>query len=154
MNMVNRRNGRNAFTLIELVVVIMILGILAGVAAPKLLNVSAEATDNGLKQTLAIIRDSIELFAADPANGGALPPCKAPGTNFRTALDPYIRGDFPTCPVGVASVKNADIKPGTGVPLVADNAATGWMYNVTTGEFICNSTSTTASDVSASYDDY
>ena len=62
---------RNGFTLIELVVVIMILGILAAVAAPKLLNTSATAIDNGLKQTLAVVRDAIELFVAE--NGGTLP---------------------------------------------------------------------------------
>ena len=54
------KTHRSGFTLIELVVVIMILGILAGVAAPKLLTVSADATDNGLKQTLSIVRDAIE----------------------------------------------------------------------------------------------
>ena len=49
------------FTLVELVVVILILGILAGVAAPKMFQTSATATDNGLRQSLAVIRDAIEL---------------------------------------------------------------------------------------------
>ena len=140
---------RNAFTLIELVVVIMILGILAGVAAPKLLNVSADATDNGLKQSLAIIRDAIELYAADPANSGNLPPCANATTSFQNAVAPYIRGDFPASPVGIT---NNQVKASTTDPLVADGTVTGWMYNTTTGEFICNSTATTASDASVTYD--
>ena len=63
--------ARTAFTLVELVVVVMILGILAAVAAPKFLDTSATATDNGLKQSLGIVRDAIELYAAD--HGAALP---------------------------------------------------------------------------------
>ena len=59
------------FTLIELVVVVMILGILAAVAAPKLLNTSSTAADNGLKQTLGVVRDAIERYAAEHA--GKLP---------------------------------------------------------------------------------
>jgi len=129
-------NRRAGFTLIELVVIIMILGILAGVAAPKLLKTSGSATDNGLKQTLAIIRDAIELYAAD--NGGALPPCTSTGADFRGALCPqYIRGTFPVCPVGAN--KNFDIKPTTGLATTADNT-TGWMFNTSNGTFICNST--------------
>src|SRR5215212_1764230 len=59
------------FTLIELVVVVMILGILAAVAAPKLLGTSATAADNGLKETLGVVRDAIERYAAE--NAGKLP---------------------------------------------------------------------------------
>ena len=59
------------FTLIELVVVVMILGILAAVAAPKLLGTSSTASDNGIKETLGVVRDAIERYTAE--HGGALP---------------------------------------------------------------------------------
>ncbi len=88
--------NKSGFTLVELVVVIMILGILAGVAAPKFLNTSADATENGLKATLSVIRNAIEMHAAQ--NSGAYPPSDDIG--FKAALAPYLRGDFPACPVG------------------------------------------------------
>ena len=94
--------SRTGFTLVELVVVILILGILAGVAAPKMFNTSAKATDNTLKQTLAIVRDAIELYTADgdlnPTVG--IPPAFVSSADFHGKLSKYIRGTFPTCPVG------------------------------------------------------
>lgn len=125
----------------------MILGILAGVAAPKLLSVTGDAKDSYVKQSLAVIRDAIELYAAD--NGGSLPPCANPLSSFQTAMQDYIRGEFPASAVGVT---NNLVKASTADPLVADGTVTGWMYNTTTGEFICNCSDTTASDASVTYD--
>ncbi len=129
-------NRRNAFTLVDLVVVIMILGILAAVAAPKLLSTSKVPTDNGLRQTLSIMRDAIELYAAE--NGGSLPPCANATTSLQDALDDYIRGTlFPKSPVGTM---DRNVTATTTTPIAADaTPATGWKYNTSTGEFICNS---------------
>ncbi len=121
---------RHGFTLVELVVVIMILGILAGVAAPKFLNTSAAANESNLKQTLSVVRDAIELHAAQ--NNGDFPDGTSEAT-FKADLVPYLRGTFPKCPVG--EFPNNTVKIGS----TADNT-TGWMYDGTTGAFICNST--------------
>jgi general secretion pathway protein G len=142
---------RKGFTLIELVVVILILGILAGVAAPKMLNTSAKATDNGLKQTLSIIRDAIELHQSQ---NGSLPPCTAPGANFRAALVPFMRGPFPKCPVGPAAAQDNDIVPVSGVPTGDAAPTSGWKYSTDTGEFICNFASPSATDASVNYSQF
>jgi general secretion pathway protein G len=142
--------SRRAFTLIELVVVILILGILAGVAAPKLLGTSAAAVDNGLGQTISIIRDAIELYAAE--NGGAIPPCTGTGADFRAALVPYIRNEFPICPVGPA--QNNNVEPRNGGSSVNGSLlpTEGWAYHVDTGEFICNFGGAVSSKPSMRYD--
>src|SRR4051812_11268417 len=91
------------FTLIELVVVVMILGILAAVAAPKLLGTSSTASDNGMKETLGVVRDAIERYAAEHA--GSLPDATSEGT-FKASLVPYLRV-FPKSPLTSAADADA-----------------------------------------------
>ncbi len=135
---------RQGFTLVELVVVVMILGILAAVAAPKLLGTSGTATDNGLRQTLSVVRDAIERYAAE--KGGDFPGTDEP--TFKAAIAPYLRGAFPTCPVGA---KDATVAVGTTSTVAG---AQSWRYNTTTGEFIVNSTTTDNSAVPVAYNTY
>jgi general secretion pathway protein G len=129
------------FTLVELVVVVMILGILAAVAAPKLLGTSTAATDNGLKQTLAVVRDAIERFAAE--NAGSLPRGDSEA-NFKIDIAPFLRGPFPICPVA-GNNDNVALTT-TDVDIEGVLAPTeSWHYCSANGQFICNSKQPTKS---------
>jgi general secretion pathway protein G len=140
------------FTLVELVVVVMILGILAAVAAPKLLNTSNAASENGLKQTLAVVRDAIERYAAE---NGKLPGDANTEADLKDDLKAYLRGGFPKCPVGMkdATVKitQADTDPLPGE--APGPGKKSWHYCSGNGIFICNSNEATPSGDPATYAD-
>ena len=138
----SKMQTRRAFTLIELVVVVMIIGILVAIAAPKMLNITGDANDNSVRMSLSVVRDAIESYASQ--NTGSYP-ADTDDATFKAAVKPYIRGPFPKSLVGS---KDSTVTMGAN-PLVADNA-TGWAYNGTSGEFIINST-TVSADGSTTY---
>jgi len=56
--------GNKGFTLIELLVVIAVLGILAGIAIPRISGVTDEAEKAEVRATGSSIRSAVELYIA------------------------------------------------------------------------------------------
>lgn len=149
MNKPKRRQSR-AFSLLELVIVVVIIGIIAAIAIPRMSRGSAGAADSALSGNLAILRNSIELFAAE--HDGTLPAAATIGgqlTGYTNAggtvsptgvkVTPYIYGPYigrntPPLPVGA--------RKGCTNIAAADAAGVGWIYDVATGSIRANTTAT------------
>jgi general secretion pathway protein G len=149
-----RCKNLRGFTLIELVVVVMILGILAAIAAPRFFGASQQAVDNGLRHSLSVVRNAIDNYSAD--HPGELPGADGQELTFKTDLAAYLRGhDFPTSPV---AAKNNVVRMMSGSGSVAASiggtATThSWVYHFGTGDFRVNSNAT-ANDGVTTYDQF
>jgi len=125
-----KQKKRSGFTLVELVIVVLVLGIIAAVAAPKMFDTANDARDSASRQSLVVLRDAIELHRAQ---NGAYPTAGA----INTALLPFLQGPFPAPQAGTN--QNATVAASTQNPIVAVEAGTdGWAYNATTGEIRIN----------------
>ncbi|HOZ08148.1 MAG TPA: prepilin-type N-terminal cleavage/methylation domain-containing protein, partial [candidate division Zixibacteria bacterium] len=63
----NQLRNRRGFTLIELVIIIVILGILAAVAIPKYQDLSGEAREASARSALGSMRSAVTIFYANQA---------------------------------------------------------------------------------------
>jgi general secretion pathway protein G len=102
---VRRRPGRRAFTLIELVVVIIVLGLLAGIVAPQIFGRVSEAKSVAARSQLELFGVALDSYRLD---NGAYPsteqglaalrdkPARDPlPANWR---GPYLRKEIPLDP--------------------------------------------------------
>jgi general secretion pathway protein G len=131
-----RRNS--GFTLVEILIVVIILGILAAIVIPQFTNASDSARQSSIQSQLQTIRSQIQLYkvqhldtfptvanlitaqwsvmTAASDQTGAVPP----GTG-QTALGPYLQ-QAPINPYNNSSTVAA-----------AAGAGVGWVYNAATG---------------------
>jgi len=101
------------FTLVELLVVVVVLGVLAGIALPVFTTSTEDSKRSSLEQDLAIMNKAIELYQAE--HGGAYPGTLAHQTKWEifvqqmtlptdkdgapgTRYGPYLRTGIPVNP--------------------------------------------------------
>jgi general secretion pathway protein G len=60
--MCKRKSAKCGFTLVEILIVVIILGILAAIIIPQFANASSDARITNLRTSLANVRNQIEVF--------------------------------------------------------------------------------------------
>ena len=124
---------QRGFTLIELVLVIVILGILSAVALPTFVNLQDDAKKSAVKGALGGLRSGVAIWYARNAASG-------------TATFPTL-GELESSPGGVMQIavpsnpytNTNDIVTGTSE---FSQATAGWIYDQATGRLFSSAAAT------------
>jgi len=153
---------RKAFTLVELMIVIVILGILATVVIPQFSNAGKEARENTLKDELRYLRIQIAVFKAqhrdtppgypngdrsaavteasflDQMTKNTAEDCRVnDGATTTYKFGPYLT-KMPSNPIsGLSTIK---IVVGDDDIPAPDDTTFGWFYKPKTQQIVANST--------------
>ena len=165
--------SKKAFTLVELILVITILGILSALVLPTFRGHVTTARETAAKDNLKVIRTQIEIYKM---NHNGVPPGYINGSEAPTALlalqftatttitgavspstipagayvnGPYIR-KLPVNPYNKLSTI-AYVAQATAFSDAVDGTSSGWLYKKETAEFKINHTGTDSNGI-AFYD--
>jgi len=113
---------RKGFTLVEILIVVVILGILAAIVIPQFTNASTEAKVSNLKSNLQTVRAQLELYKL--RNNDTPPATPAAFVTAMTVKDAN----------GMCYLPSIPLNPFTGGSSVGawnDGATGDWQYRVT-----------------------
>ncbi len=129
--MIRKMQSQQGFTLIELVIIIVVLGILAAVAIPKYQDITAEAKASAAKGALGSMRSGISIYYANAAvkTGTATWP---PIDSMRT-VNVVMSQSMPANPFQATANAPDSIVTGVTKGVVVGTRG-GWAYKPSTGE--------------------
>lgn len=131
------RRTPKAFTLVEILIVVIVLGILAAIVVPQFTDASSDAKASSLETNKQIVRGQIELYRIQ--HDGNYPTL----ANFVDQMTKASKVDGSTAAVGTSGydlgpyLQAIPNNPYTNTNTVGNGArgTSAWYYNQTTGEF-------------------
>ena len=124
-------NGQRGFTLIEIVIIIVVLGILAAVAIPKYQDITGEAKEAACRASLGALRSGITIYYANTAvtTGTATWPTLAQLETYGVVM----AQGLPPNPYQTEANNQDSIVTGVTKGTIV-GARGGWAYDEATGE--------------------
>jgi prepilin-type N-terminal cleavage/methylation domain-containing protein len=132
--------ARRGFTLVEILIVVVILGILAALVIPQFSTAASSSRESTLRMDLHRIREQIEIYRQQ--HSSTAPTLE----NFTDQLTMASNEEGATAPLGTAGyrfgpyVMSIPINPNTQSRDVTAGAvgSSAWYYDETTGDFRAN----------------
>lgn len=125
--------GTRAFTLVEILVVVVILGIISAIVVPQFTTATTDAYAGNIKAQLATINNQVELYRSQ--NRGAVPTFGT--TGWTQLLDGDYMKHAPSNPAHPDQSKRTLIVVKTSAGQHGD-AAAGWVWNTVDQEIFAS----------------
>jgi general secretion pathway protein G len=145
--MIRKNSSKSAFTLVEILIVVIILGILAAIVIPQFTEASNDARLSALQNDLQTVRSQLELYKVQHLDNYPAAATLVSQLTSRTdiignvmatggdptkfPLGPYLQ-KFPTN--GFNSLTTVE----SGTAAVAGDNTTGWYWDTTQNKFSPN----------------
>ncbi len=133
----NRKHNRaGAFTLVEILIVVVILGILAAIVVPQFTSAADEARGGNVQTQISTLETQLELWAA--RNNGTYPTLAGtPGAWTQMITANYVkaapRNPFSSAAGATDVIATTMADPDAADAAAAASTADGWLYDSSNG---------------------